>query len=99
MVVSESSSREAAGLMQKTQMSNVGGLVKFGGETSPLGHNHLQKSFSCISGDVGDTELEWNMFKASIVKSHCVQKVMGACQGGIFRTCWWTPEGCGYKRL
>lgn len=68
MVVSESSSREAAGQMQKTQMSSVGELGKFGGETSPLGHNHLRKSFWCILGDVGDAELEWNVFKASIWK-------------------------------
>lgn len=102
MVVSESNSREAAGQMQKTQMSSVRELGKFGGETSPLGHSHLRQSFSCSSGDVGDTDLEWTAFKPSIVKvtvKSCVLKVMGACQGGIFRTCWWTLEGCGYKRL
>lgn len=49
----------------------------------------------CIPGDVWDFELEWTMFKASIVEAavkSCGQKVIGGCWGGNFSTRWWTPE-------
>lgn len=56
--------------------------------------HYLRKSFSCILGNVGNIELESTMFKAYIVEvvvKSC-QQIIGGCEGGNFRTRWWTPE-------
>lgn len=53
------------------------------------------EEFSRIAGYVGDTELEWTMFKATIVAAavkSCGQKVKGACWGGKIQPRWWTSE-------
>ncbi|KAK9542006.1 hypothetical protein VZT92_002010 [Zoarces viviparus] len=58
-------------------------------------NSHLRENFSHIPREVGDTETEWTMFKASIVDAaarSCGRKVIGACRGGNPRTRWWTPE-------
>ena len=55
---------------------------------------HHRKTFSCISGEVGDMESQWTMFKASIVETagrSSGQKVIGACFSSNIRTRWWTP--------
>ncbi|CAM2113412.1 unnamed protein product [Caretta caretta] len=66
--------------------------VKRGAEQA-IDH-HLVKNFSCITGEVLEIECKWTLFRVSIVeaarKSYGL-KVVGACQSGNPRTCWWTP--------
>jgi len=58
-------------------------------------NSHLRESFDHVSGEAGDIESEWAMFRASIVEAadrSCGRKAVGACRGGNPRTRWWTPE-------
>ncbi|KAL7866069.1 hypothetical protein SRHO_G00113160 [Serrasalmus rhombeus] len=58
-------------------------------------NSHLRQNFDQISGEVGDIDSEWAMFRSSIVEAadcSCGRKVVGACRGSNPRTRWWTPQ-------
>uniref|UniRef100_A0AAR2KE64 Endonuclease/exonuclease/phosphatase domain-containing protein n=1 Tax=Pygocentrus nattereri TaxID=42514 RepID=A0AAR2KE64_PYGNA len=58
-------------------------------------NSHLCQNFDQISGEVGDIDSEWAMFRSSIAEAadcSCGRKVVGACRGGNPRTRWWTPQ-------
>uniref|UniRef100_A0AAR2JQZ9 Reverse transcriptase domain-containing protein n=1 Tax=Pygocentrus nattereri TaxID=42514 RepID=A0AAR2JQZ9_PYGNA len=58
-------------------------------------NSHLRQNFDQISGEVGDIDSEWAMFRSSIAEAadcSCGRKVVGACRGGNPRTRWWTPQ-------